>query len=121
MGAGAGVVTGWVGCGTAVGAQTGKELQFVPKVGAHALQVAQATPQVVSVHPKVVQDAPQVALQSCMQLLQPCRKSGWKPQAGAHSASEKVVLMASMAAAAIVMCFLNMMFTSKVLRFCVKP
>ena len=108
-----GVTAGRSGCGTAVGSQTGKVLQFAPKVGAHALQVAQAMPQVVSVQPKVAQVAPQVAPQSCRQLPQLWRKSGWNPQAGLHSANETVLLMASRAAAAIEMCFLNMMFTSE--------
>ena len=104
-----GVTAGRSGCGTAVGSQTGKVLQFAPKVGAHALQVAQAMPQVVSAQPKVAQDAPRVAPQSCVQLRQADRYA----PAGMHSASETVLLMASRAAAAIEMCFLNMMFTSE--------
>lgn len=121
---GAGVTAGAVGSGTAVGSQGCTVPQNVLQVGQDAQLVAQDVPQVESMHPKVAHASPQVEFQP--RLLQQLTgdPDGRNPVKGlrcAHSARDAVVDMASKAAAANAVYFLNMLFTSKVLRLNDEP
>ena len=94
------------GCGIAVGSTGANPLQTEPQVVMQSHSVAQKWLQVVRRHHSVAQELLQVGLHA---------------STAAHSAREVGMLEASSIAAASAVYFLNMMFTSKVLRLCCEP